>query len=123
MQVSYPPNEPTFKQSLLKKLFKRGKLPTVRKGLYGGELKPENVTDEHVVAKSKGGSSSEGNIALATVENNFKRGNKPLKNFLTQENIERYIEQFEGIELPNFNGNVYIRKLLWSIGYAMGLRG
>lgn len=125
MQVTFSTyHQPTFRQSLLKGLFKRGKLPTVKKGLYGGDLTPETVTDEHIIPRSKGGSSRPGNIALATEKNNGGRGNDPLKQHLTEEQAEEYLEQFRDVEVPeeNFDGNSYIRKAWWSIQYALGMK-
>ena len=115
-------NQPTFNQSLLKNLFLRGKLK-IKKGLYGGELTAENVTDEHVVAKSKGGIKSISNTALATKENNNERSNEPLRKHLTPEQAQEYLEQFEGINLPkyDFNGTEYIKGLWKSIWKAWNM--
>lgn len=124
MQVTFSTyHQPTFRQSFLKGLFKRGKLPTVKKGLYGGELTPENVTDEHVVAKSKGGTKKTNNIALATKENNESRGNDALREHLTQQQIDEYVKQYENVEVPeeNFDGNSYIRGLLANIRKAWNM--
>lgn len=123
MQVTYLTyNQPTFNQSLLKNLFLRGKLK-IKKGLYGGDLTPENVTDEHVVVKSKGGIKSIGNTALATKKNNNERGNDALSKHLTPEQAQEYLEQFEGINLPKygFNGAEYIKGLWKSIWQAWNM--
>lgn len=110
--------------SLLTKLFKRGKLKDVKYGLYGGKLTSDNVTDEHVIPRSKGGPDDIGNLALATKSNNSARSNYPLSNYLTDENLDRYIKQFEGINYPqyNFNGKNYIKRLLHSIAKALGIK-
>lgn len=116
--------QPTFNSnSLLKRLFKKGKLPEVEYGLYGGKLTQENATDEHIVPRSKGGKNDEGNIALATKSNNSARGNRPLKDYLTNENLKQYTEQFKDINLPqyNFNGRRYIREFLQYIRRALGM--
>ena len=110
--------------SLLTKLFKRGKLKDVEYGLYGGKLTSNNVTDEHVIPRSKGGPDDIGNLALATKSNNSSRGNRPLSDYLTDENLSRYTKQFEGINYPqyNFNGKSYIKRLLNSIAKALGMK-
>lgn len=109
--------------SLLKRLFKKGKLPEVEYGLYGGRLTQENATDEHIVPRSLGGKNDEGNIALATKSNNSARGNRPLKDYLTNENLKRYTDQFKDINLPqyNFSGKRYIKRLLQFIREALGM--
>lgn len=63
MNVTFSTVQPTFK-SHIKGLYKEGKLPMVKYDLYGDYLTKENVTDEHVIPKSKGGSSSEGKLHL-----------------------------------------------------------
>ena len=93
----------------LKTLYKKGQLKSVKTGFYGGELTKKNVTLEHLKPHSKGGKTELSNLVLATDENNRKRGNKPLKDFLNPENVKKYLEQFKGIELEGFNGNRYIR--------------
>lgn len=98
-------------QSHLKTLWKRGQLPTVKKGLYGGELTKSNVTDEHILPKSKGGTNAKGNIALAVNVNNWKRGSEPIEKFLTVGMLRDYCLQFKGIRCNGFNGDEYVRKL------------
>lgn len=99
----------------LKTLFKKGKLP-IKKGLYGGELTIDTVSLEHIIPHSQGGKTVLSNLALATKKNNNLRGDKPLKDFLTKEMLDDYIEEFEKINLPYFNGKKYIEELLKTIG-------
>jgi len=47
--VSFGYNSP------LKTLFKKGKLPTVTKGFYGGTLTNKTVSLEHLIPHSQGG--------------------------------------------------------------------
>lgn len=96
----------------LKTLWKNGELPTVTKGLYGGTLTKDTISLEHLKPHSQGGSTTMYNLALATVENNQKRANKPLQDFLTKENLENYLKQFEGIKLKKFDGDRYIEQIL-----------
>ena len=53
-------------KNILKTLWLNGELPTVEKGIYGGILKPDIVTLEHIKPKSKGGLTKLDNLALAT---------------------------------------------------------
>ena len=100
----------TYK-SVLKTEWLKGNMPEVTKGLYGGILTKDNITLEHIKPHSKGGKTTLKNLALAVNVNNFKRGSKPINQFLTKEMFEQYIEQFKGILLPNFNGNEYVNSL------------
>lgn len=111
-------------KTIISDLWKEGKLPTVTKGFYGGDLsnnkKSENfVTNEHIKCHSKGGSTKLHNIALATLKNNNDRGDKPLSDFFSKENFEQYCEQFKGLMIPYikkgkhkvFNGDEYIKNI------------
>ena len=96
---------------ILKKYFREGYLPSVKYGIYGGELTPDNVTIEHLNPSCGGGKTALGNVALATYENNQKRGHKPLYEVLTMDMVDEYLAQFEFVELPGFSGDAYIAKL------------
>ena len=97
--------------SILLTYWKAGLMPSVKKGLYGGTLTRNNVSIEHLIPSSKGGASNLDNYALATKSNNSYRKNQPLANFLTKEQAEKYLKQFKGINLPCFNGDVYIKNV------------
>lgn len=103
----------------LKDYYKQGKLHTVTRGLYGGELSFDTVTLEHLVPHSKKGRTVLSNLALAVDENNWKRGNKPLRDFLTKEMFDEYCEQFRGIRLPFFNGDEYIKMITKTVKKAL----
>ena len=123
MNISIQPTQLVFRSNV-KGLYKQGKLPSVTTGLYGDQLTKENVTDEHVVPKSKGGTKKDGNTALATAQSNFERGNKSLSEVLTEEAAEAYLKQFEGVKIPEdgFDGDAYIRSLWASIKRAMKMK-
>ena len=107
----------------ISKLFKEGKLPSVTKGFYGGELNinPKSLqraSNEHLKPKSLGGSTTLANIVLATVENNAKRGNELLSKYFNKQKADEYWEQFEnliveyqkGNKTKIFDGNRYIEQ-------------
>ena len=107
--------------TIISKLFKEGKLPSVVKGFYGGDLEinPKSLqraSNEHLRPKSLGGQTTLANIVLATVENNNKRGNEPLSLFFKKDKAEEYWEQFEDLIVEHkqgkktkiFSGNRYI---------------
>lgn len=97
-------------KSILKTLFLKGELPVLN-DLYGSKLTPLNCTLEHLQCRSHNGKTELANLALATKINNSKRGNQPLKNFLTQEQADEYLKQFRNVKVDGFDGNRYIHKL------------
>ena len=105
MQVSFCQNHP------LKTLWLEHKLPSVRYGIYGGKLTPDTVTIEHLQPRSKGGKTTYNNIALATKLNNNRRSSHPLKNYLTDTMADEYLNQFRGVEVDDFSGDRYIRRV------------
>lgn len=95
----------------LKTLWQKGKLPTVKRGLYGGVLTKDTVSLEHITPVSEGGKTVLDNLALATKENNNMRGNKDIGKFLTFGMIRDYLKQFQGIKVDGFDGAQYIMQL------------
>ena len=94
----------------ISKLFKEGKLPSVVKGFYGGELSidPKSLqraSNEHLEPKSLGGTTDLKNIVLATVENNNKRGNEPLRKFFNKQKADDYWGQFKDLVVEYKKGN------------------
>ena len=84
------------------KLFREGLLPSVTKGFYGGELSIDpkslqRVSNEHLIPRSKGGTTTLANIVLATVENNGKRSNEPLSSFFNKQKADEYWAQFKDL--------------------------
>lgn len=101
--------------SILKTSWRKGLMPSVKIGIYGGKLTQGNITLEHVQPLSKGGKTTLSNLALATYSNNILRGSKPLKWFLDLDIFDKYLKQFENIEIMNFSGNKYIEALTATI--------
>ncbi len=99
------------KKSILINYWRNGALPSVKRGLYGDILTPQNVSQEHILPASKGGRAGVYNIALATNDNNCIRNDLPLAKFLTRHQAEEYLKQFKNINLTDFNGNTYIEKV------------
>lgn len=96
----------------LKTLFKQHKLPSVKYGFYGDELSIDNISLEHLKAKSKGGISRLSNYVLASQKNNQARGNDDILQHFDPKNAQRYLDQFKGIRLKGFNGDAYISMIL-----------
>jgi hypothetical protein len=106
-----PPNSPCFGYSnQLKTLYKKGKLP-IKYGFYGDVLTLSNVSLEHLKPHSKGGKTCLSNLVLATKENNNLRGDMPLVGFAARENVEKYLDQFKGVRVKDFNGDMYIKMI------------
>ena len=113
-EIIYPSDQKQVSfgyKSKLKTLYKKGLLPTVTKGFYGGDLTNEVVTLEHLIPHSKGGPTCLSNLVLATAENNFKRGNQHLFLFFKPDAAEEYFKQFAGVRVKNFNGDKYVRSV------------
>lgn len=98
--------------SVLKTLYKKGKLPTVKYGFYGEKLTHKNCSLEHLVPHSKGGKTELDNLVLATKKNNSIRGNKNIIPFLNIECAIKYLNQFIGVKEFGFNGNEYVVSVL-----------
>lgn len=111
-------SQPSFGYTtVLSKLYKKGKLPTVTHGLYGKKLTPKNCSNEHLIPHSKGGKTDLTNIALADRIINMLRGNGDIKEFLTINMIRDYLSQFIGVKVKQsgkviFNGNEYIKNII-----------
>ena len=101
--------------SILKKAWKQGKLPTVTKGIYGNILTPDNLSLEHIIPHSLGGATRLNNLMLAEKTANAKRGIKPLMEVISYEQLMDYLKQFIGIKIKRFNGDEYIREILKTI--------
>ena len=103
-------DQTTFQQKhALKTLWRKGLLPTVKRGLYGDVLTQDTISIEHVVPKSKGGSSEFNNVTLASKNKNNRRGTKDIRDFLTKEMVDDYCSQFYGVRVGWFNGDWYAR--------------
>lgn len=102
--------------SILKDMYKDGKLPSVKVGLYGGRLSKQTVSLEHIKPASKGGSTALKNMALSTKENNRLRGNRDINNYLTKAMLYNYLIQFKDLIIKYkgkiFNGNNYITNIV-----------
>ena len=112
-QSSYDPNVNFKYNNILKTLYKKGKLPTVKYDIYGKELTKNTVSLEHIVPHSKGGPTKTSNLALADKYENNRRGDLPIIGFTTIKNIKRYFSQFINIKVKHngiiFDGNKYIK--------------
>lgn len=99
----------------LKTYWYQGKLPTVKRGMYGGELKkkgPNKTTLEHILPHSQGGKTTINNLGLATLKNNNQRGCAPLQGDKITSDIIIYLRQFKNVVYGKLDGNRYISLII-----------
>lgn len=111
-------NSPTFNgyNCILKTLYKKGMLPEVKVGFYGDKLSVKNCSVEHIRCRADGGSNTLSNMVLASKAKNNARGNKPLKDFFSLDKMAAYLKQFIGIKRKGFDGDMYIKSVLQTVG-------
>lgn len=104
-----PKPQPTFGgyNFKLKKLFRAGKLPNDLVDLGGNKITQKNLSGDHGLAKSKGGKTTDDNMILATKWFNSMRGNRPLKEVVTMENLITWINQY--IKLKPIDGFDFVK--------------
>ena len=118
-QNSLGNSQPTFTYSnKIKTLFKKGLLPSVQVDAAGNKLTKKNATLDHIIPKSKGGKSCTGNYMLAAKKFNWDRGADPLFEWVTPEGLIKYLNQFIGVRVKNFNGNDYVLDVLKTLERA-----
>lgn len=111
--LSIPFNPIIFKQkSILKKEWLKGNMPTVKHDIGGNLLTIENITDGHMLAKSKGGKTNLKNITLETYDYNQLKGNKPFSWFFDVKSFMQYCDEVSKVNLKNFNGLEYVRGII-----------
>lgn len=101
----------------IKTAYKKGLLPTVKKGIYGKKLTPKTVSLEHITPHSLGGKTVEENLFLADKFENSRRGVKPIEEFITKKSLLEYLEQFIDVKNKYIDGNRYIKKILKRFEY------
>lgn len=118
-----PQLSPSFGYShKLKTLYKQGKLPSVIHGLYQNPLSVDTVSLEHIIPHSKGGPTVLWNLALADTKANNLRSNKNIKEFLTEDMIKKYLDQFTDVVVDGFKGNKYkelLTKTFTKLGFKL----
>lgn len=86
-------------------------MPSVKYGLYGEKIGPDNVSLEHLKPHSWGGKTEWGNLALADRHANSARGSRPLADALSWDMLEKYLSQFNFRIKNVFNGYEYQDKV------------
>lgn len=114
MRIVPVENNPiSFKlKTVLKTEWLKGNMPTVKHDIGGNLLTRENVTNGHMLAKSKGGVSKLTNITLESMEYNMFKGDKPFSWFFDTKNFMRYCDEVSKVKLPNFDGMEYVKGII-----------
>ena len=112
MKINAIQNITFCNKSILKKEWLKGNMPTVKHDIGGNLLTKENITDGHMLAKSKGGKTILSNLTLETYDYNQLKGNKPFSWFFDVKNFMQYCEEMAQVDLKNFNGIEYIKGII-----------
>lgn len=89
-----------------------GKMPELKHDFYdGSELKKETITLEHIQPKSKGGKTTLNNLVLTSYNNNMRRSNKDIRDFINKEAARKYLEEASKVKTENINGAAYAKSL------------
>lgn len=86
----------------LKKLYREGKLPKDLIDMGGNRITQRNLSGDHAIPRSKGGKTIDSNMMLATKQFNSLRGNRPLREVTSVENLARWVKQY--LKLDNIEG-------------------
>lgn len=97
----------------LKTEWLKGNLPELIHDFYDGSLlSKDTVTLEHLQPHSKGGKTTISNLVLTSYQNNVKRGNRDIRQYINIENAKRYIEEAKKIKVKGINGEEYAKSLI-----------
>ena len=97
----------------LKKMFRDGKLPKDLVDIGGNKITQKNLSGDHALAKSKGGKNIDSNMMLATKWFNNMRGNRPLKEIVTTENLIKWVNQYLKLgKTKDFDFVKYVQDIL-----------
>ena len=87
----------------LKTEWLRGNLPELKHDFYDGSLlQKDTITLEHLQPKSKGGKTVTANLVLTNYNNNMKRGNRDIRDYINRETARKYIEEARKIKFKGF---------------------
>lgn len=91
----------------LKRMYRQGKLPKDLIDMGGNKLTQRNLSGDHAVPKSLGGKNIDSNMILATRQFNSMRGNRPLSEVVTKENLVKWVAQY--LKLGNIDGFDFVK--------------
>lgn len=101
----------------LKKMYRQNKLPKDLVDIGGNRITQDNLSGDHAIPKSKGGKTTDENMMLATKQFNSLRGNRPLNEVTTKENLIKWINQYLALgQIDGFDFIKYVQGILKIIG-------
>lgn len=96
----------------LKTEWLKGLLPQLKHDFYDGSLlRKDTVTLEHVQPKSKGGRTIITNLVLTNYNNNMRRGNRDIRQYINKEAARKYLEEASKIKTHDIDGKKYAKSL------------
>lgn len=97
----------------LKKMYRQGKLPNNLVDLGGNKITQSNLSGDHAIPKSKGGKTTDDNMILATKNFNSLRGNRPLREVVTMDNLIKWVNQYIQLKpIDGFDFQKYVAGIL-----------
>ena len=96
----------------LKTEWLKGKLPELKHDFYDGSLlQKDTITLEHIQPKSKGGKTTLTNLVLTNYNNNMRRGNRDIRQYINKEAARKYLEEASKIKTHDIDGEKYAKSL------------
>ncbi len=96
----------------LKTEWLKGLLPELKHDFYDGSLlDAETITLEHFQPKSKGGKTISSNLVLTNYNNNMRRGNKDIRDYINKEAARKYLEEAKKVKTPDIDGIIYAKSI------------
>ena len=97
----------------LKTEWLKGNRPELVHDFYDGSLlNADTVTLEHVLPHSKGGKTTLTNLVLTSYQNNVRRGNRDIRQYINLEAARQYLEEARKIKTKHINGEYYAESLI-----------
>lgn len=97
----------------LKKMYRQGKLPKNLIDMGGNKITQRNLSGDHGIPRSLGGKNTDDNMILATKQFNSLRGNRPLKEVVTLDNLIKWANQYlklgiiDGFDFVKYVQNIF----------------
>ena len=83
----------------------------------GNKLTNKNLSGDHAIPRSKGGKNTDSNMMLATKQFNNMRGNRPLREVVSMDNLIKWVNQYVNLEpIDGFDFQKYVKGILKIIG-------
>ena len=100
MKVSLTCNINFGYRNILKTEWLKGNIPELKHDFYDGSLlQRDTLTLEHLLPHSQGGKTTSSNLVLTNCQNNFRRGNKDIRDYINIDAARKYIEEARQIKL------------------------